>query len=109
MLRAARKRKLCKPVYGLFHRRDGNAKGPKYLLITRSFPHSPQVFPQGFSTGGGNCGYADLIDIKSGDCFRQNLHFFGAVIFHHSLFFVQKMGLDRDGAGRSQELDVRPA
>ena len=29
----------------------------KYLLITRSFPHCPQFFPQGFSTMASPCEY----------------------------------------------------
>ncbi len=31
--------------------RDRQCKGPEYLLITKSFPHFPQTFPQPFSTG----------------------------------------------------------
>ena len=31
--------------------RGRERKGPEYLLITKSFPHSPQTFPQPFSTG----------------------------------------------------------
>jgi len=34
------------------------SKTPEYLLKTITFPHSPQVFPQGFSTDPPACGYA---------------------------------------------------
>ena len=36
----------------VFHRGSRMWTRSKYLLKNHSFPHSPQVFPQGFSTAG---------------------------------------------------------
>ena len=69
-------------------------KEQKILLITQSFPQSPQVFPQGFSTGGACCGYAVLVHIKRSDTLRRISHFSAGRGFYHEHFFVQKLGLD---------------
>ena len=63
-------------------------------MITQSFPQSPQVFPQGFSTGGACCGYAVLVHIKRSDTLRRISHFSAGRGFYHEHFFVQKLGLD---------------
>jgi len=73
----------------------GKRKETKYLLITHSFPHSPQVFPQEFSTGKKDCGYSLLVHIIRCDAIRENSHFFAGGGFHHGAVFVQKLGLDR--------------
>ena len=59
-----------------------------------SFPHSPQVFPQGFSTGAEVCGYSFLVHIKRTVGFPEKAIFLGMVDFHQGIFFVQKLGLD---------------
>ena len=64
----------------------------KYLLITQSFPHFPQIFPQRFSTGKGGCGYAIVIYIKRYDEMLQNSYFFDSRGFYHSHFFVHNFG-----------------
>jgi len=75
----------------LFHRWRRNWKEAKYLLITRSFPHSPQFFPQGFSTAAVCCGYSFLVHIKSVDSIRRISYFFAGCGFYHSVSFVQKI------------------
>jgi len=45
---------LCTGICMVLHR----SKPPGYLLKTATFPHCPQTFPQGFSTGRFGCGYA---------------------------------------------------
>ena len=67
----------------------------KYLLKTRCFPHSPQVFPQEFSTVPGRLGKIVEIDIKISDRIRPNSHFFAGCVFYHREFFVQKFLLDK--------------
>lgn len=81
----------------VFHKAGGKTKGAKYLLITLSFPHFPQIFPQEFSTGAVNCGYSFLVHIKICDGFRAVSHFFAGRVFYHGGFFVQKFGLDKQG------------
>ena len=78
----------------LFHKKSKKRKEQKILLITQSFPQSPQVFPQGFSTGGACCGYAVLVHIKRSDTLRRISHFSAGRGFYHEHFFVQKLGLD---------------
>ena len=75
-------------------------KETEYLLKTQSFPHSPQVFPQEFSTAAGGCGYSVLIYIKRSDSFRPISHFFAGCGFYHSESFVQKFGLDKGECGK---------
>ena len=69
-------------------------KTAKYLLITASFPHSPQAFPQELSTGVLSCGYAFLVHIRCSDAGGRNAHFFAGGGFYHGEIFVQKFGLD---------------
>ena len=78
----------------LFHKKSKKRKEQKILLITQSFPQSPQVFPQGFSTGGACCGYAVLVHIKRSDTLRRISHFSAGRGFYHEHFFVQKLGPD---------------
>ena len=78
----------------LFHKKSKKRKEQKILLITQSFQQSPQVFPQGFSTGGACCGYAVLVHIKRSDTLRRISHFSAGRGFYHEHFFVQKLGLD---------------
>ena len=78
-----------------FHSRHRFFKASEYLLITKSFPHSPQVFPQELSTGKPRCGYSFLVHIKSCDTLRPISHFFAGRGFYHGEEFVQKLGLDK--------------
>ena len=68
----------------------------KYLLKTHSFPHCPQVFPQGFSTAGEGVWKSGPIYIKNKDTVRRTSHFFAVGVFYHNIFFVQKIGLDKE-------------
>jgi len=83
-----------------FHREEGVLKQSKYLLKTKSFPHSPQLSPQGFSTARGALWRKLRINIKIPDIFRPTSHFFGGRVFYHNKFFVQKFGLDKNARGR---------
>ncbi len=65
----------------VFHRKAGQGKGEEYLLITHSFPHSSQLFPQGLSTSGKFCGRGKKVHIKRNDALREFSHFFEAVDF----------------------------
>lgn len=78
-----------------FHRRALLWKKKEYLLITQSFPHSPQVFPQELSTASTVCGYAKKVHIKDLDLFRENSHFWGAVHFAMGKIFVRNSHLDK--------------
>ena len=62
-----------------FHRYSRVFNASKYLLITHSFPHSPQVFPQELSTGKVCCGYSFLVHIKCGGT-DPELHTFLQVV-----------------------------
>lgn len=73
-------------------------KEKEYLLITQSFPHSPQVFPQELSTASTVCGYAEKVHIKVIDPLRGISHFSGAVDFAMGKIFVRNSHLDK-GAG----------
>ena len=64
--------RICSAI----HSGGANGKGAKYLLITQSFPHSPQLFPQELSTGELDCGYSFLVHIKQADRLRPFSHFF---------------------------------
>ena len=75
-----------------FHRRQWKTKMAGYLLITRSFPHSPQFFPQELSTGGEDCGYSFLVHITPNGGSRKNPTFSAVVDFYQGEFFVQKLG-----------------
>jgi hypothetical protein len=75
-----------------FPQRPGKGKSRKYLLKTWSFPHSPQTFPQDFSTGGHKGVYTKLLSIKRPDSLRQNLHFFSGCGFAHRGLPVDKFG-----------------
>ena len=75
-----------------FHRGLWKSKKAGYLLITQSFPHSPHLFPQGFSTGGLDCGYSFLVHITSVRGNLKNPTFRAVVDFHQGEFFVQKLG-----------------
>ena len=101
----------------LFHKKGTKRKEQKFLLITHSFPQSPQVFPQGFSTGGVCCGYSVLVHIKRFARFRRISHFWAGRGFYHEHFFVQKLGLDNPspeprrtaaGTGRPEGSFSRP-
>ena len=81
-----------------FHRFLRIFKTVKYLLITHSFPHCPQVFPQELSTGKPRCGYSFLVHIKRRGSRMGSAHFLADSIFF-SRFFVQKFGLDTEVAG----------
>ena len=78
-----------------FHRGVEFRCGEKYLLITRSFPHSPQAFPQGFSTGKPSCGYSLFVHIKQSTRILEKSYFFWMVDFYQGKIFVQKLGLDK--------------
>ena len=78
-----------------FHRDRRFLKTGKYLLITHSFPHSPQIFPQELSTGRKCCGYSFLVHIKLTGTPGGMRTFFADSIFHHGEIFVQKFGLDK--------------
>ena len=82
-----------------FHSGPRFCKASEYLLITHSFPHSPQVFPQELSTGKPRCGYSFLVHIKRRGSRMGSAHFLADSIFYHSRFFVQKFGLDTEVAG----------
>ena len=79
----------------LFHRGEWNFKTAKYLLITRSFPHSPQVFPQEFSTGRKACGCSQMVHIIRRRGFIRTAYFFEDGVFYYGRIFVQKFGLDK--------------
>ncbi len=70
-------------------------KEQKYLLINHSFPHYPQVFPQGLSTAGRGCGYTAGIYIKLRRAEEGFIHFLCRGYFHNSKIFVKNFGLDR--------------
>ena len=72
----------------------GKTKTGKYLLITHSFPHSPQTFPQELSTPLFGCGYSFLVHIKFTVAPAMHPHFFAGGGFYHGEIFVQKFGLD---------------
>ena len=76
------------------HRLWRFSKAAKYLLITASFPHSPQAFPQELSTGAESCGYAFLVHIRCAAGCERIAHFFAGGGFYHGEIFVQKFGLD---------------
>jgi len=78
-----------------FHRRAGLWKGKEYLLITQSFPHSPQAFPQELSTASTVCGYAKKVHINNFDALRENSHFWRAVDFAMGKIFVRNFHLDK--------------
>ena len=75
----------------VFHKEQWKSKEAECLLKTLSFPHSPQAFPQGFSTGTMNCGYTILVHIKRSDTIRTVSHFFADCGFYHGADFVQKL------------------
>ena len=52
-------------------------------MKTHTFPHSPQSFPQRFSTGVGKTGYTLAVDIKDFDRIRPNPNFFAGRKFHY--------------------------
>ena len=89
--------KLCTPPPRFLHNSCPQRKMGKYLLITRSFPHSPQIFPQGLSTSGSGCGQILLVHINAFDSLRGFSYFFAAVAFYHREIFVQKNTLDKSG------------
>lgn len=70
-------------------------KEKEYLLITQSFPHSPQVFPQELSTASTVCGYAEKVHIKVIDPLRGISYFSGAVDFAMGKIFVRNSHLDK--------------
>ena len=74
----------------VFHRNSPLGTEPKYLLKTMGFPHSPQVYPQEFSTTPLWLWNRLQIDIKRYDSLRRNSHFFAGRVFYHSRSFVQK-------------------
>ena len=102
-----RKRCYANRNQRLFHRGEGMLGKAKYLLKTHSFPHSPQTFPQGFSTGFKGVWKQEQIDIKRYDRLRRIPYFFAGRVFYHSKIFVQKLGLDKGKCGaRSVESGV---
>ena len=94
-------RNLCYANRGsrVFHRGEGMLGKSKYLLKTHSFPHSPQSFPQGFSTALPGLWNCCEINIKRTDRLRPFFHFFARRVFYHSGIFVQKLRLDRGVEG----------
>ena len=82
----------------VFHRLSSRGTTIEYLLKTQSFPHSPQTFPQGFSTASRRMVKGREIDIKRIDRNRPIPHFFAGRGFHHIRSFVQKIGLDTSTA-----------
>ena len=72
------------------------SKQPQYLLITWSFPHSPQVSPQGWITVEMCWGYTQGIYIIGKRLCLQIAHFFGCRNFYHGEIFVQKFLLDKE-------------
>ena len=76
----------------IFHRSQWKAKGAGYLLITRSFPHSPQFYPQELSTGDVDCGYSFFARIGCNGACWENPTFCGVVEFYQGESFVQKIG-----------------
>jgi len=83
-----------------FHRERSFFKISEYLLITHSFPHSPQTFPQDFSTACPCCGYSFLVHIKYAAARGRIPHFFAGGVFYYGGIFVQKFGLDRPVCAR---------
>ena len=74
-------------------------KNPKYLLITLGFPHSPQVFPQGFSTlktGVKIEWYFITVDIIIVAVFRQSSIFWVQFILTSGYLGGIKKSLDKD-------------
>ena len=57
MHRPGGKNAVYASAYALYEGCGGRLKKSKYLLITVSFPHCPQLCPQGFSTNRAACGY----------------------------------------------------
>ena len=90
-----RKRCYANRIGRVFHREGRMWTKSKYLLKTQSFPHSPQVFPQGFSTAGSGLWNGTGIYIKIADSLRPVSHFFAGRVFHNRIFFVQKNTLDK--------------
>jgi hypothetical protein len=90
-------RKWCyaNRIQRVFHREGRRGRTAEYLLKTHSFPHCPQVFPQGLSTAGPGVWKRMWIYIKIPDRLRQHSHFFVGRVFYHSFFFVQKITLDK--------------
>ena len=74
------------------HRQWWKTKMAGYLLITRSFPHSLQFYPQELSTGDVNCGYSFFVHITRRRACRENPTFLPVVEFHQGEIFVQKFG-----------------
>ena len=96
--------RLCTGICRLFHRLGEKWKERKYLLKTQSFPHSPQICPQEFSTGWDGCGYSFLVHIIRCDTLREFSHFFAGRGFYHGKIFVQKFGLDKPGCAGGQSV-----
>ena len=74
-------------------------KNPKYLLITLGFPHSPQVFPQGFFTGKTGLKiewYFITVDIIIFAGFRQSSIFSMPFILTSGCIEGIKKSLDKD-------------
>ena len=82
-------------IHRVFHRHTPLLRTSKYLLKTHSFPHSPQGFPQGFSTAFPGLWKGRKIDIKRSDTLRHNPHFFAGRVFYHRTFPAQKFSLDK--------------
>ena len=89
-------RSICMRVCRVFHRKGPGSTEGKYLLITHSFPHSPQVFPQEFSTGWPWDVYTTVIYIKRTDTNRPDSHFFASRGFYHRDFLVHNFGSWQD-------------
>lgn len=88
-----------------FHRRTELWKEEEYLLITQSFPHSPQVSPQELSTVSTGCGYAKKVHIKGFDLLRGISHFWGTVDFAMGKIFVRISHLDKGVRAMEKEGD----
>jgi len=82
-------------------------KERKYLLITWSFPHFPQFFPQVFSTASRGCGKTGLINIKIKPEKSGLSTFSGIVVFTHGEIIVQKFILDREVETQMQNSECR--
>ena len=103
--------KICTDHDGFFHKGHPQRKTGKYLLITPSFPHSPQFYPQGLSTAFHTCGNPLLTPGSPPGRCRGNPHFLAAVVFYHSDFFVQKYPLDSPCglSGNMRQFSRRPS
>lgn len=99
--------KICTDRDGFLHKGHPQRKTGKYLLITPSFPHSPQSYPQGLSTSFLTCGNPLFPCGSVFDACRGISHFFGAVVFYHSNFLCKNIPLTSRGQKAGKCADFR--